>query len=212
MSVPRIVSPWTEWLEDFYTPLVAADWTITVVGSGTASVSTSGSDGRLDLVTSALENDSVQVQRVIRAFRLQTHEQYFDAHIKRDHATDGELLVGIVEADSTAIDNNNGVYFSTVDTQADVYFTTMAGGVPTTVDTGVDLLINTWYAFGFHWDGATAITPYINGVAGTPHTTNLPITSLTPTLAVRAGAVGEARALRCDMIRIRKLRERGPAS
>lgn len=186
------------WRKDFIDDYIAALWTETAVGSGTVAAE-SVKGGVLKLTNSAAGSDSLQTQLKVSIAQLESgKEVFFDCRIKVDHATNSTFFVGLAEQDTTvftACDNCCG--FSKADGVADVSSVTSATGTATTTDTTKDIVANTWMRLGFSWvDGI--VTPYVDGVACTAHTTNLPTVVMAPVIAVGNGATASARTLRID--------------
>ncbi|KKL46801.1 hypothetical protein LCGC14_2341960, partial [marine sediment metagenome] len=197
----------TDLLEDFYT-YSPHDWEETLVGSGVVYTS---NRNRLVLKTGALNDDSTQIQYggvSGSAAGWLVHASYANAPlffecslfetIVANPVTDQDMLFGMCVRDTTLITAgggpgqvSDGIFFTVTDGSADVSFTTMSGSSATTNSLSTNILYFDLERFGFAltYNGSWSCTPYVNGVAGTPHTTNIPSGfALRPSFAVQAGS------------------------
>jgi len=82
------------------------------------------------------------------------------------------------------------------------------GGTNTGAVAAVHTLVSTdWVVFGLLINGVTSVTPYINGVAGTPATATIPDDQLLgPYFLVRNGDATTQEILDVDYVRVVELR------
>jgi hypothetical protein len=102
---------------DYYT---AANWTVTVVGSGTAAL-VSGDGGILALTNSAALNDLTQIQKVGPSFLMTPGSSsgagkklFLRSQFSVDDATNSALAIGlqVTNTDGTLTTVTDGVYFT----------------------------------------------------------------------------------------------------
>ena len=116
---------------------------------------------------------------------------YYEARIKIvDTLAAAQLFVGLgavltpfIDSDANASPNHIGfeAFSSTSAT-----FASEKATVRSSTSAAATLAEDTYIKLGFKIDGLTKVTPYVNGVAGTAITTNIPIVAVTPTFAVRS--------------------------
>ncbi len=184
------------------------EYTMTVVetgaGDSTAVLDTTV-DGNLLITTDALENDGVSLQLKGEAFKLETGKPcYFGVRLKLSDATQSDLLVGLCITDTALLGGmTDGAYFVKVDGSTDIAFaiekdSTATSTVEATADTS-------YHIYEFYFDG-TNCQPYVDGVAGTQVTTNLPDNEeLTPSIEFLTGA-DAAKTCTVDWLRVIQIR------
>jgi len=187
--------------DDFYN-YVAADWTVTVVGTTPTAAITDGAFGRLLLTTTGADNDGIQLQKVGEAFLpISGKKMWFKTKFQVSDATQSDFLFGIAITDTTAIvaagdGVTDGIFFQKDDASTSVTLycqkdattgQTSAASVATMVDaTDIEL--------GFEFDGVSKIKYWVDGVhKGTLDITTtpsafLPDTECRVTLAFLTGA------------------------
>ena len=164
----------TEWHTYFndFDHYVAANWTVTVVGTGTAAL-TNLDGGALLLTNSAADNDSIQLQQVGEAFALTAGKRaFFKARFKVSDATQSDLIVGLCVTDTTLMGATagagvtDGIFFSkddgvaTLDVQCQKNATTgqtRAAGVAT-------LANDTFVTVAWAYDGKGEVAYFVNDV------------------------------------------------
>ena len=190
----------TEWHTYFndFDHYVAANWTATVVGTGTAAL-TNLDGGALLLTNSAADNDSIQLQQVGESFALTAGKRaFFKARFKVSDATQSDLIVGLCVTDTTLMGATagagvtDGIFFSkddgvaTLDVQCQKNATTgqtRAAGVAT-------LANDTFVTVAWAYDGKSEVAYFVNDVqlgtlAGTA--AYLPDTTLAVSFGVMNG-------------------------
>lgn len=188
---------WHEFFNDF-DHYVAANWTVTTVGTGTVAL-TNLDGGALLITNSAADNDSVQLQKVGESFALTAGKRaIFKARFKVSDATQSDLIMGLCVTDTTLMGATagagvtDGIFFSkddgvaTVDVQCQKNATTgqtRAAAVATLAD-------DTFVTVAWAYDGKSEVAYYVNDVqlgtlAGT--SAYLPDTTLTVSFGLMNG-------------------------
>lgn len=107
------------YFNDFDT-YVAADWTVTLVGTGTQAL-TAGNGGLLLLSNSAADNDSIVLQKNPAGFAFTANKRaWFSAKFQISDAIQSDFQVGIVIVDATPLDATDGIYFQKDDGDANI--------------------------------------------------------------------------------------------
>lgn len=155
-------------------------WTITAVsvGTGTSTVAlTDNPAGTVRVNTAANENDGAQAQSDAATFKLaSTNLLWIDWRVNlTDDATQSDAFVGLSIADTTIIAGapDDIIYWHKDDGDTNWDFTCRKNGTSTDRAAEATAVAATQVILGFTWDGTTA-TPYVDGVAGTATTTNVP--------------------------------------
>lgn len=182
------------YVNDFVT-WSADDWTATEVEAGTGNTTIGiidGEGGVLGIVCDANENDGGQIQLKGEMFKLAaTNRVWFDARVNIVHeSTQSDFAVGLATTTTTAIASapNDYVMFVKDDGDTNIDFVSAKDGTETERAAVATASNDTWVLLGFKWDGST-LTPYINGVAGTAISTNVPDNeNMSPVLAYLNGA------------------------
>lgn len=190
----------TEW-HSYFNDLdvyVAAMWTVTVVGTGTAAL-TNLDGGALLLTNSAADNDSIQLQKVGESFALTAGKRaFFKARFKISDATQSDLIIGLCVTDTTLMGAvagagvTDGIFFSkddgvaTLDVQCQKNATTGQTRAAAIATLANDTFVNLAWAY----DGKSEVAYYVNDVqigtlAGT--STYLPDTTLTMSFGIMNG-------------------------
>ena len=95
----------------------------------------------------------------------------------------GAVLTPFIDSDANASPNHIG-FESFSSTSAT--FASEKAGTRSSTAAAATLAEDTYIKLGFVVDGVSKVTPYVNGVAGTALTTNIPIVAVTPTFAIRS--------------------------
>jgi hypothetical protein len=188
---------WHEYFNDF-DHYVAANWTVTTVGTGTVAL-TNLDGGALLITNSAADNDSVQLQKVGESFALTAGKRaIFKARFKVSDATQSDLIMGLCVTDTTLMGAvagagvTDGVFFSkddgvaTLDVQCQKDATTgqnRAAAIAT-------LTNDTFVTAAWAYDGKGEIAYFVNDVqVGTLAATSayLPDTTLTASFGLMNG-------------------------
>jgi hypothetical protein len=169
-------------------------WVLTQATAGTAALDPAAKGGVLLLdCNSTTNNQGVQIQvggaaGAASFIASAASKIYFEARVKIADigSTTCQMFVGLAEVDtsvlaSAANSTANHVGFEAINTTAMGIHSEKAGSRSSTaaVHTVVD---DAYVKLGFLIDGLTKITPYVNSVAQTAITTNIPIVAMTPSL------------------------------
>ena len=179
-------------------------WVLTQATAGTVAMDPAAKGGVLLLDSNSTSNNQgVQIQAGGAAgaasFLPNANAKiYFEARVKiADIGTSGSdtgnLVVGLA-AVSTAVlsgganDTANHICFEHLDDDGAVDFHSEKAGSRDS-STGLHTLADDeYFKVGFLVDGLTSITPYVNGIAKTAHTTEIPIVALTPTVVCHSAS------------------------
>ena len=169
-------------------------WVLTQATAGTAALDAAAKGGVLLLdCNSTTNNQGVQIQvggaaGAASFIASAASKIYFEARVKIADigSTTCQLFAGLAIVDtsvlaSAANSTANHVGFEAINTTAMGIHSEKAGSRSSTaaVHTVVD---DAYVKLGFLIDGLTKITPYVNSVAQTAITTNIPIVAMTPSL------------------------------
>ena len=178
------------WGEDF-ARYRAADWTVTVVGTGTAALA-NGVGGILALTTSAGATDAVYLDKVGESWQFIAGDQlWFQGRFDVTDATNPELVGGLQTTDPPPTAVTDGVYFHKPSGSTRMYLVQIsaATGVTTTTDTGVDIANDTYAIAGYYFDGVDKIYWALKDATGTvvaegSVAANLPTVTLTMSFGI----------------------------
>ncbi len=181
-------------------------WTATAVGASTL-VMADNVGGVLQLTSAAIEDNGIQIQTDGEIILPATDKDiWFEAKVLTNDPLQTDFFVGLCTTDTSIIATNpdNAIGFWLIDGAADILFE-VADGTGAPIDTGSDIVVNTFIRLGFYVESNTRVTPYINGVAGTAVTANIPATELALSFALLTGE-GSANRLDIDWYRYVQLR------
>lgn len=189
---------WHTYFNDFDT-YVAADWTVTVVGTTPTAALTDINGGALLLTNAATDNSEIELQKKGESFLLTAGKKtIFKARFKVSDATQSDFVIGLAITDTTllgAIDGagvTDGIFFSKddgdalLDVQCQLNATTgqtRAAGVYTVVD-------DTFMTVSMYYDGVDRLEYFVDDVlygALDASATYLPDTELTVSVAFMNG-------------------------
>jgi len=196
----------------FDAPWDTNQWDINTVEAGSGSASEAVGDeagGVLTLTNDDADDDADQVIYKTESFKLAAGKRlYAEFRVKASEATQIDIALGLIASeDLTAVADNlpaDGVVWKSDDGDTHLDFCSSKDGTDEkneeegTLDTD-------WHVFAFYFDGAGTITPYLDGVAGTPiETTICDDEELAAMLLVRNGSAA-ARTLKACSIDVRQL-------
>jgi hypothetical protein len=201
--------------DDFYDLLDGTTvWIYTEVGAGGAISQPDGAGGICRLTSDALDNDSVQIQKIGEAFKLATGKPlWFEARVKLVTAAkhvQSDILVGLAITDTTLLPigslPTDGVYFRKDDATDLFGAITNKNSTETATAAVLAFVAATFYKFGIFFDGAGTVYFYVDGVLVATHTTNIPDDEeLTPSIAYMNGEAG-ACAIDIDYVKVVQIR------
>lgn len=188
---------WHTFFNDF-DAYIAAMWTVTAVGAGTAAL-TNLDGGALLLTNAAADNDSIQLQKVGESFALTAGKRaFFKARFKVSDAIQSDLVMGLCVTDTTLMGATagagvtDGIFFSKDDGVAtlDVQCQKNATTGQTRAAAIATLANDTFLTVGWAYDGKGEVAYFVNDVqigalAGT--SAYLPDTTLTVSFGIMNG-------------------------
>lgn len=188
---------------------VAADWTITTVGAGTATTLANAAGGAYTLTTDANVNDRQEMQKLGLSFLPATGKPlWFEARLQADNATLSDIFIGLAPTDTTIIAGvTDGIFFLKASGVATAVFSAAKASAQTNIAAVATIVAATNIRLGFFYDGAGTVTPYVDGVAGTAITSaNIPTgVPLRLSMGVRASSTA-ARSITVDYIACAQVR------
>jgi len=191
------------WFNDFF-GWTAGDWTVTETQVGATQAAITGDGGLFQMVNSAANNDYTSVQwaggsgATIEPFLLDSAKDFFmKARFKVSNATNAYLMVGLAITDTTPADVTNGVYFQKAAASTSLLFGTEKANTASTA-TITTMADDTFIEVGMNYiaqgSGNAVFRGYYKNSSGvwvnsgsTLANTNLPIVTLTPTIATQNG-------------------------
>lgn len=162
------------YFNDFDT-YVAADWTITEVGTGSRALT--NEDGGVLLITNgATDDNSNFFNKVGESFLMEANKKaFFEARIKSSEATQSDIVLGLQITDTTPLDVTDGIFFLKSDGDALFDFIVEKYSTATTTSEVATLVDDTYITLGFAFDGKSEIAIFVNGAqVGTSVGTNIP--------------------------------------
>jgi len=178
--------------DDFLTFDDENKWVLTQATAGTAALDVAAKGGVLLLDSaSSTNNQGVQVQLGGAAgassfIPSATSKIYYEARIKAADigSTTCQVFAGLAIVDtsvfaSAANSTANHIGYEAINSTAVGIHSEKAGTRSSTASAHT-LVDDTYVKLGFVVDGLTSVTPFVNGVAKTAITTNIPIVALTP--------------------------------
>ena len=178
--------------DDFLTFDDENKWVLTQATAGTVALDVAAKGGVLLLDSnSTTNNQGVQVQLGGAAgassfIPSATSKIYYEARIKAADigSTTCQVFAGLAIVDtsvfaSAANSTANHIGYEAINSTAVGIHSEKAGTRSSTASAHT-LVDDTYVKLGFVVDGLTSVTPYVNGVAKTAITTNIPIVALTP--------------------------------
>ena len=190
---------------------IAADWTLTSIGTTGTAALTALDGGNLLITDTAADNDGTQIQKVPASFLMAAGKRaFFKARFKVSDAVQSDFAIGLCIVDTTILGAvsgtglTDGIFFSKddgdalLDVQCQKNATTgqiRAAGIATIVD-------DTFLTVGWYYDGVSALTYFVNdNKIGTLDASSLylPDVILTPSIALLNGE-GAAKTMTVDYI------------
>ena len=178
--------------DDFLTFDDENKWVLTQATAGTAALDVAAKGGVLLLDSaSSTNNQGVQGQLGGAAgassfIPSATSKIYYEARIKAADigSTTCQVFAGLAIVDtsvfaSAANSTANHIGYEAINSTAVGIHSEKAGTRSSTASAHT-LVDDTYVKLGFVVDGLTSVTPFVNGVAKTAITTNIPIVALTP--------------------------------
>jgi hypothetical protein len=207
-ATSMISAPMWEFIDEFNTDTLQGDWTITTTEAGAGSATEATGDTNLGalLITNAAGDDDLDsLQLDNEVCQLTSNKQTsYSTKFTLNEATENDLVLGLVITDTTVITNTDGVYFFKDDGITSWYFGCTKDSTVTSA--WVDIADTSAHTFSFLCNGQASCTPYIDGVAGTAISTNLPDNEiLTPTIFLMNGEAA-AKTILIDYVAVKQER------
>jgi hypothetical protein len=192
---------WHEYFEDFNN-YVAADWTITRIGTTPTEALADVDGGALLLTLSAADNDSDFLQKKGASFLATSGKKlFFKARFQVSDATQSDWIMGLVVVDTTPLaaagdGTTDGIFFQKDDGDTDIDFYVQKDattGQNTSTAIATAAAAATYMTVGFYFDGKRYVYPFVNDIARnrvdltTTLTTYLPDAQLAVTFGVQNG-------------------------
>jgi len=193
----------------FSTLANAAPWLVSLVDSLTGSAETMivddvGQGGHLAVTTNAADNDSTSAQLNGASFiNHATNKLIFECRFKVDDILTTDWAVGMSAPSGSLIGANNLMVFTSADSTGDVDIRTNLAGSAELLDTGVDLVNDTFVTVRLEAT-TTKIEWFVDGsleITSTD-TDDIPILDLSPGFTVRVDGTGGAEVLTIDYIMV----------
>ena len=185
-------------------------WVTTQATSGTAAAGTLAGGTVALNAGAATANQGIQMQRAgAHFFAAAGKHMWYEVRLKTSQLN-GQFFFGLADTDTTlvatgAIHATDHISFSSLTNDGVVLFKTSAASSVTNGGAATTLVATTYVRLGFEVSGNTSVTPYVNGVAGTPITTNIPSAGLTPSFVCQAAGAGTPQ-VDVDYISVQQLR------
>lgn len=166
----------------------AGDWTVTETQAGATQAVAAGDGGWLALVNSAANNDLNSIQLAAASFAITAgKEAWFKTRFKTSSATNAALVIGLIQTTATPLTVTNGVYFIKAAASTSLIARATASSTSSSLTVGT-MADDTFLTAGWHYDGGSLISVFLNGNrVGSLPTTNLPSSALNLTIAESNG-------------------------
>lgn len=159
-----------QYIEDFYR-FAAAEWTVTLVGTGTI-LSIAYDGGAAQLTTTAGIADAVYIQKPFATVKLTPGKDvFFHTELLLSDVLNSVVHAGMIATSATPLAAADGVYIVKATGQAGLALVSKIGGVVTTVNFPASCLMvnNTECEIGIHIDKQGNIDAFFNpGMGANP--------------------------------------------
>ena len=221
------ISSHYQWTEDFMQLPINSDasptnWVVTADNSGTAALKTGEYGGVLLMSTTATDNDQVSMQigsdasgTTVEITDGNGYEVWFEARVHPSMSTECAVFIGLAEEGvGTDFISDNGASLNNKDSIGFVKFTDAndewdfrykTEGYIAYIDANIVTDADDYHTFGFHFDGASVLTPYVDGTAQTTIDTSAASfpsgEEMSPIISIKNGT-GATTSLDVDWIRL----------
>ncbi len=164
--------------------------------------------GWLAFTGGAAATQGIQMQSEGEAFLPAANlDIWCECSLRAADADDIDWYFGLIvnDDDLWTGEPNEIIAFSGDDGDLNIDFQVRNGGAGAAADTGTDMADGIAIRLGFWVKGITEVEPYINGVAQTAVTTNIPTNLTSLTFGMRNGATTANQALSVDWYRVIQL-------
>lgn len=198
LNDPDYVSQFNDFVkaDDYNT----TNYTLTLVGSGTAAVATTTNEknGALVLTTTGASSDSNSLQAKQEVWKLESGKQlWFEANIQASNVADVDLFIGLANTDTTPLDATDRIGFRMTNGAATLNYELSVGGVSTgtVATTGTSMQASTYKKLGFYWDGSSVVKMYVDRVLTNTVTANIPTAQLCLTAHIKTNSANARTAI-----------------
>jgi hypothetical protein len=185
---PEVVEYYNDFLsaQDYNT----TNFTLTLVGTGTAAVNTtSNNNGLLLLTTTNTSADSNSLQGKQESFKIQSGKRlWFETKLQASRVTDADILIALAKTDTTPLDDSDYVGFKVTNGAATVDAKTVASSSATTTSAVATLVAATDMTLGFYWDGISRVYFFANRGLVATHTATIPSAGLALTAHIKTNS------------------------
>lgn len=153
---------------DEFNRYAAADWTVTVTGTGTVAA-TAFAGGAIALTNSAGIADAIYMQHPVATHQLIAgKDHFFKFRGQLSDVTNCVMQVGLIATSTTPLTAADGIYFLKATGQANLTLVSVIGGVSTSVALpSSEALVNaTPFELGFHVTPQGDIEAFFNPTTG----------------------------------------------
>ena len=137
---------------------VAANWTVTQIGAGTAPALAAGDGGIITMITGATAKNSISNQKLFPSFSTQLGVRFWGRIVFSVDSLLANVIIGKTNSTTTPYTGGqitDGVYLTTTGGTGVVKFNVAASGTITTVTTTTSLVagLGNYCRFSWYWDG-----------------------------------------------------------
>ncbi len=160
-----------------------AEWHSTA-NTGTNPITHVG--GQMVMTLQATANADLQIQRHHAQHLPATNiDLFWEARLKIDDVSTSIIAIGLHEIDTDVTNTlDHGAFFEMQGADANLDCVTGDGTTHVAIDSGVDLLDDTFFTVGIKVLGTTKAEFYVNGILKVTRTVTLPTAALSPTFAL----------------------------
>lgn len=159
------------YFQDF-TTYVAADWTITAIGTGAVAAVADEPFGAIAATNSAADNDGLNVQLDEETFTPTSGKKmWFKARFKVSDATQSDFMIGLAVLDTTLLGSTagdgvtDGIFFAKEDGDTNLDFHVQKDTTTGQKSTSAIATVDTSYmTVGFEFDGARYVKVFVDDV------------------------------------------------
>jgi hypothetical protein len=177
---PNVIKHIDDFVEVHLASSLLVGYTNTAVEAGTGTSTVIVQDdvqgGAIRLDAAANENDGIQCQKDGLCFKMTSSDRlYFGCRWRISEKTQSDAFVGLAIDDTTILASNPDdiIGFITHDGDANLDYLVRESGNGTAVDSGTDLVNDTWVITEFYWDGSSVYI-FIDGSQTAIVTSNVP--------------------------------------
>jgi hypothetical protein len=154
--------------DDFNSPPLSTEYTLTAtsVGTGTSAFSAADVDGGVARITTAAnDNDGLFAELIGEGFLIEAGKKaWIKARFQVGDAIQSDLVIGLHSTDTTPQDATMRFLFESVDGSAALYFNVDDDTTDADSSTVATLEDDTWLTVGAYYDGKGNIELYANDV------------------------------------------------